>query len=294
MRRLIPIACALLFAAAAMPAAGESFGITDWPTVCICKSGDPVWQGDGLISGFVQVTEENRADLRKKIDEGRLSRGQFATFRGKGCDNRAVTCSRGFNLKLFKFYRNVEVPGPLTVRIETLPRGLFHRPKGATKGRLNERYFQVGQVFWIQGKWMTHFEAEDMIKSLNRVTTWRPACICRSDKPLLKNIVTGIFRITAKNQAEIRRKAHERRLHREQRARLVGPACDTPKLCTILYRPEARSRLPDIPMAGPVTIRIDRSFLAPTYVIGGPLGAKYVESRIQVGNLFMIGGVIER
>ncbi|MEJ2121622.1 MAG: hypothetical protein P8Z76_13120 [Alphaproteobacteria bacterium] len=274
MQRLILIACAALLAlpagmSAGLSAAWAQTSLTDWKPVCICKSGHPRYKD--RITAVFRITDKNKAGLKKKIDQGRLGLRQYATLHGKACGEPKIS-------------------GPVTVRINMLSNAPSHRPKGKKRYELNERFFKVGRRFRIGGKPVSRDEARVAVESANRVTVWRPTCICRSGHPDRKDRITAVFRITDKNQAEMKRKLRQGRLGLGQKARLEGAACDRPKLCGTTYDFKTKERYPNTPIAGPVSVRINMLVNAPVKRPRGALLYRLVEKRFHVGKRFKIGG----
>jgi len=288
MQRLILIACAFLLALpAGIPTARAESSLTDWKPVCICKSGHPKRQD--RITAVFRITDENRAELKKKIDEGRLGLRQYATFHGKTCSEPKM-CGRSYDFKEKKYYPNTPISGPVTVRINLMSNAPSHRPRGKKKYELNERFFKVGRTFKIGGKPTSRDAAKSAAESANRVTVWRPTCICRSGHPDRKDRITAIFRITDKNQAAMKRKMSEGRMGLRQTARLVGPACSQAKLCGTTRDYKTKERFANTPIAGPVTIRINMLLNAPVKRPRGSQEYQLVEERFRVGHRFTIGG----
>jgi len=292
MQRLILIACTILLAipaglSAGMSAARAQTSLTDWNPVCICKSGHPKYSD--RITAVFRITDANKAGLKKKIDQGRLGLRQYATFHAKACGEPKM-CGRSYDFKSKTYYPNTPISGPVTVRINMMSNAPAHRPKGKKTYELNERFFRVGHNFRIGGKPVSRDEAKVAVESANRVTVWRPACICRSGHPDRKNRITAVFRITDKNQAEMKRKMRQGRLGLGQKARLDGAACDQPKLCGTTYDFKTKERYPNTPIAGPVSIRINMLVNAPVKRPRGALLYELVEDRFSVGRRFRIGG----
>lgn len=288
MQRLILIACAFLLAIpAAAPAARAQTSLTDWNPVCICKSGHPKYSD--RVTAVFRITDANKAALQSKIQQGRLGLRQYATFHAKACGEPKM-CGRSYDFKSKTYYPNTPISGPVTVRINMMSNAPSHRPKGAKTYQLHESFFQVGRSFRIGGKPMSRDEAKMAVESVNRVTVWRPACICRSGHPDRKDQVTAVFRITDKNQAEMKRKMREGRLGLRQAARLVGPACSEAKMCGTSYDFKTKERFPNTPIAGPVTIRINMLMNAPVRRPRDAQEYKLVEDRFRVGHRFTIGG----
>jgi hypothetical protein len=288
MPRLILIACAVLLAIpAAAPAARAQTSLTDWNPVCICKSGHPKYSD--RVTAVFRITEANKAALQSKIEQGLLGLRQYATFHAKACGEPKM-CGRSYDFKSKTYYPNTPISGPVTVRINMMSNAPSHRPKGAKAYQLNERFFQVGRSFRIGGKPMSRDEAKMAVESVNRVTVWRPACICRSGHPDRKDQVTAVFRITDKNQAEMKRKMREGRLGLRQAARLVGSACSDATMCGTSYDFKTKERFPNTPIAGPVTIRINMLMNAPVRRPRDAQEYKLVEDRFRVGHRFTIGG----
>ena len=288
MQRLILFAATFLLAIpAAIPAARAQTSLTDWNPVCICKSGHPE-RGDRITAVF-RITDANKAELQSKIQQGRLGLRQYATFRGKACGEPKM-CGRTYDFKSKTYYPNTPITGPVTVRISMMSNAPSHRPKGAKTYQLNERYFKTGRSFRIGGKTMSRDEAKAAVEAVNRVTVWRPTCICRSGHPERPDRITAIFRITDANKAAMKSKMREGRLGLRQAARLVGPACSEAKLCGTSYDFKTKERFPNTPIAGPVTIRINMLMNAPVKRPRGGQEYQLVEDRFRVGGRFTVGG----
>jgi hypothetical protein len=288
MQRLILIACAFLLALpAGISAARAESSLTDWKPVCICKSGHPKRQD--RITAVFRITDANRAELKKKIDEGRLGLRHYATFHGKTCGEPKM-CGRSYDFKEKKYYPNTPISGPVTVRINFMSNAPSHKPRGAKRYQLNERFFKTGRTFRIGGKPTSRDVAKSAVESANRVTVWRPTCICRSGHPKRQDRITAIFRITRKNQAEMKRKMREGRMGLRQAARLEGPACSEAKLCGTTRDYKTKERFPNTPIAGPVTIRINMLLNVPVRRPRGSQEYQLVEDRFRVGRRFTIGG----
>jgi hypothetical protein len=296
MHRLFRFACACLLALPAVLSAAISVApgaqaqqtlLTDWKPVCICKSGHPKRQ-DRIIAVF-RITDDNKAELKRKINQGRLGLSQYATFHGKACGEPKM-CGTSYDFKTKKRYPNIPIAGPVTVRINMMINAPAKREKGSRVYRLREKWFRVGHRFKIGGKPMSRDLAKATVESANRVTVWRPLCICRSGHPNRKDRITAVFRITKKNRAEMRRKMRQGRLGLRQHARLVGPACSEAKLCGTSYDFKTKERFPNTPIAGPVTIRINMLMNAPVQRPRDAYQYRLVEERFRVGKRFTIGG----
>jgi len=292
MHRTIPIACALLLAlpVATSPARAQQTSLTDWNPVCICKSGHPDRQ-DRLTAIF-RITDENKAELEKKIAQGRLGLRQYATFHAKVCGEPKL-CGDTYDFKTKIKYPNTPIAGPVTVRISMMSNAPSKRPQGSQIYQMDARFFRVGHTFRIGGKPMSRDEAKSAVESVNRVTVWRPACICRSGHPDRKDAITAVFRITDKNQAELKQKMREGRLGLRQAARLEGPACGDAQMCGTSYDFKTKQRFPNTPIAGPVRIRINMLLNAPVRRPRDANDYQLVEDRFRVGHRITIGGKTE-
>jgi len=284
MTRLILIACAALLAA---PAAQAQMKLTDWTPVCICKSGHP--ERGNRVSAIFRITDANKASLRRKISQGRLGLGQFATFKGPACSQPKL-CGRSYDFKTKKRYPNKPIAGPVTVRINMMMNAPAKRERGTKVYRLREKFFRVGNKFTVGGKPMSRDAARISVQSANRVTQWSPICICRSGHPKRQDRVTAVFRITDANEKVMRRKMSEGRLGLRQRARLVGGTCSKAKLCGRSYDFKSKTYYPNTPIAGPVTISISMMANAPVKRPRGGQEYRLVEERFRVGKRFTIGG----
>ncbi|MDH3235301.1 MAG: hypothetical protein OEQ29_17415 [Alphaproteobacteria bacterium] len=284
MKRLILIICTALLAA---PTAQAAANLTEWTPVCICKSGHPE-RGDRITAIF-RITDDNKAAMRRKISQGRLGLGQYATLRGGACDQPKL-CGRSYDFKSKTYYPNTPIAGPVTVRINMLMNAPAKRDKGSRVYRLNPKWFRVGHNFKVGGKPTSRDAAKAAIESANRVTVWRPICICRSGHPDRQDRITAIFRITDANKAAMRRKMRDGRLGLRQTARLVGGACDQPRMCGTTRDYKTKERFPNTPIAGPVTIRINMLLNAPVKRPRGAQEYQLVEDRFRVGKRFTIGG----
>jgi len=284
MTRLILIACAMMLAA---PAAMAEVKLTEWTPACICKSGNP--ERSERITAVFRITDANKAAMRRKISQGRLGLGQYATLRGKACGQPKL-CGRSYDFKQKKYYPNTPIAGPVTVRINMLINAPAKRDRGAKVYRLNKKWFRVGHSFKVGGKPTSRDVAKASIESASRVTVWRPVCICRSGHPDRTDRITAVFRITDANKAAMMRKMRDGRLGLRQNARLVGTACDRPKVCGTTYDFKTKERFPNTPIAGPVTIRINMLMNAPVKRPRGAQEYQLVEDRFRVGQRFKIGG----
>jgi len=296
MRRPIPIACACLLAMLSAPlalmapsarAAGAQGPLTEWTPACICRSGVPK-QGDRITAVF-RITEANKDELKRKIDGGRLGLGQYATLKGEPCDQPKL-CGRSYDFKTKKYVPNTPISGPVTLRITMMANAPARRRKGARHYSLYEKWFRVGHSFRIGGKPTSRAAARATIEAANRVTVWRPVCICKSGHPKRRDQVTAIFRITDANKDAMMRKMRDGRLGLRQSARLVGSACDRPKLCGTSYDFKTKERFANTPIAGPVTIRINMLLNAPVSKPRGAKAYRLVEKRFRVGHRFSVGG----
>ena len=284
MKRLILIAGAALLAA---PAAQAAANLTEWEPVCICKSGHP--DRGNRITAVFRITDENKASMRRKISQGRLGLGQYATFKGPAC-SRPKLCGTSYDFKTKKRFPNTPIAGPVTVRINMMMNAPAKRDRGSRVYRLREKWFKVGHRFRIGGKPTSRDSAKASVESANRVTVWRPACICRSGHPNRKDRITAVFRITDANKTVMRRKMSQGRLGLRQRARLVGGACSQAKLCGTSYDFKTKERFPNTPIAGPVTIKINMLLNAPVKRPRGSQEYQLVPERFRVGKRFTIGG----
>jgi hypothetical protein len=285
MQRLILIACAMLLPAA--PAAKAQVKLTEWRPVCICKSGHPE-RGDRITAIF-RISDANKAELRRKITQGRLGLGQYATLRGPACGQPKL-CGRSYDFKSKTYYPNTPIAGPVTVRINMLMNAPAKRDRGAKAYRLREKWFRIGHRYRVGGKPVSRDEAKASVESANRVTVWQPLCICRSGHPERGDRITAVFRITDGNKAAMRRKMRQGRLGLRQRARLIGAACAETRICGTTYDFKTKERFPNTPIAGPVTIRINMLLNAPVKRPRGASEYRLVEDRFRVGKRFKIGG----
>ena len=208
MRRLTLIACACLLAVLSAPpallapaarAAGAQGPLTEWTPVCICKSGIPK-RGDRITAVF-RITDANKGELKRKINGGRLGLGQYATLKGEPCDQPKL-CGRSYDFKTKKYFPNMPISGPVTLRITMMANAPARRQKGARHYSIYEKWFRVGHRFRIGGKPTSRAgtkasieTAKASIETANRVTVWRPVCTSQTLAEPSPSPVVAIIRL---------------------------------------------------------------------------------------------------
>ena len=295
MKRLV-IACLAAGAAAMSSIAAGGFAgaqdLTEWQPSCICKSTIP---GRTDVRAVFEITDENADELRRKMSQGRLGLREYATLKGGVC-SRPRLCGRSYDFKAKTWHPNEPISGPVTIRINMLSNAPVSRQRGARRYSLREDRFRVGRKFTIGGKPLDPTNARRSAAiarkaaAINsRVTTWRPACICRRTKPG-RDYVVAIFRVTDQNADEMRRKMSAGYMGLGANARFVGPACRSQKLCGRSYDFKTKTRYPNVPIAGPVQVRINMMINAPVKRNKETRIYEFQPQRFSVGKTFRVGG----
>lgn len=266
--------------------------LTEWQPSCICKSTIP---GRTDIRAVFEITDENAEELRRKMSQGRLGLREYATLKGGVC-SRPKLCGRSYDFKAKTWHPNEPISGPVTIRINMMSNAPVRRERGARRYSLRQERFQVGRRFTIGGKPLDPTNARRSAAmarkaaAINtRVTTWRPACICRRTRPG-RDYVVAVFRVTDENAEEMRQKMSKGYMGLGATARFVGPACTSQTLCGRSYDFKTKTRYPNVPIAGPVQVRINMMINAPVKRNKETRIYEFQPQRFNVGKTFRIGG----